>query len=168
MYRNPWIRVTHRDVTNPSGNPGIYGVVHFQNLAIGIVPVDGRGYTWLVGQYRYALGTYSWEIPEGGCPLGTDPLEGAQRELLEETGLRARNWEVLLPEFHVSNSVTDERGMAFLATDLEEGTAQPEETELLQLRQVPLEEAIRMVLEGKIQDLVSVASLLKAKVHLGL
>lgn len=161
VYDNPWIQVTHREVTNPSGNPGIYGVVHFKNLAVGIIPVDEHGNTWLVGQYRYPLDRYSWEIPEGGGPKGADPLASAQRELLEETGLTARRWQKLL-DVDLSNSVSDEEGILFLATDLEQGDAQPEETEQLQVRKLPLREAIGMVLRGEITDSLSVIGLLHA------
>lgn len=157
-YENPWVRVDHSTVINPAGNAGIYGVVHFKNHAVGIVPVDDEGYTWLVGQYRYALGRYSWEIPEGGCPVGTDPLATARRELQEETGLTAGRWEPLL-EFDLSNSVTDETGVAYLATELTPGPAAPEETEDLSLRRLPLREAIAMTLDGRITDALSVLAL---------
>lgn len=160
VYNNPWIRVTHRDVLNPAGKPGIYGVVHFKNLAIGVLPLDEAGNTWLVGQYRYTLERYSWEIPEGGGPLGTDPLEAAQRELLEETGIRARVW-IPLMELHLSNSVTDERGLAYVARELEFGESQPEETEALHVRKVHFSEAVDMVLDGHITDVLSVSAILK-------
>jgi 8-oxo-dGTP pyrophosphatase MutT (NUDIX family) len=158
VYENPWIRVEHREVVNPAGGAGIYGLVRFQNLAIGIVPLDEEEHTWLVGQYRYAIDAYSWEIPEGGCPLGTDPLATARRELEEETGLIAEEWEPLL-DFHVSNSVTDEYGKAFLARRLRPGTFQPEPTEQLRLRRVPLATAIDMTLDGRITDAVSIMAL---------
>lgn len=159
-YENPWIRVEHRDVLNPSGGAGIYGVVHFKNTAIGIVPLDDEGFTWLVGQYRYTLERYSWEIPEGGGTLGTDPLESAQRELLEETGITAHRWTPLL-EMHTSNSVTDEYGVAYVAQDLEFGTAQPEDTEDLMVRRLPFAEAVEMVLRGEITDALSMIAILK-------
>lgn len=159
-YENPWIRVSHRDVLNPTGGPGIYGVVHFKNTAIGIVPLDDEGYTWLVGQYRYTLGRYSWEIPEGGGPLGTSMLESAQRELLEETGITARRWTPLL-EMHLSNSVTDEYGVAYLAQDLSFGESSPEDTEQLHIRRVPFSEALRMVMDGEITDALSMVAILK-------
>ncbi|TNE49820.1 MAG: NUDIX hydrolase [Bacteroidetes bacterium] len=162
VYDNPWIEVTHRDVLNPSGGNGIYGVVRFKHVAVGIVPVDAEGYTWLVGQFRYTLGRYSWEIPEGGAPLNTPPLESAKRELLEETGIQAKKWMQLL-ELHLSNSVTTEYGVAYVAQDLEFHSAQPEETEELQLRRIPLETAFEMVLRGEITDALSVAALLKTK-----
>lgn len=161
VYDNPWIQVTHREVLNPSGGAGIYGIVHFKNVAIGIVPLDTGGFTWLVGQYRYALGRYSWEIPEGGGPVGEPVLESAQRELLEETGIRAQKWTPLL-EMHLSNSVSDEYGVVFLAQELSFGAAQPEETEQLQVRRLPFSEALEMVLGGEITDSLSVAALLKA------
>ncbi len=165
VYDNPWIRVAHHEVINPAGNPGIYGLVHFKNLAIGIVPLDAQRQTWLVGQYRYALNAYSWEIPEGGGPLEIAPLLAAQRELLEETGLQAQRWTPIL-EMHISNSVTDERAIAFVAQELSIGVAQPEETELLQIRQLPFAEAIDMVMNGAITDALSVAALLKTQLLL--
>ncbi|MEZ4993381.1 MAG: NUDIX hydrolase [Saprospiraceae bacterium] len=157
--------MTHREVLNPSGNEGIYGVVHFKNLAIGIVPVDEYGNTWLVGQYRYALDQYSWEIPEGGCPLGTAPLATAQRELLEETGITASRWDTIL-DCHISNSVTDEAGRIYLARELSFGTAQPEETEQLEVRKLSLREAVDMVLRGEITDSLSVMGLLRVQLML--
>jgi len=163
VYDNRWIKVTHREVLTPAGTPGIYGVVHFKNIAIGIVPIDEEGNTWLVGQYRYTLDQYSWEIPEGGCPEGTDPLETAKRELKEETGMQAAHWEQLL-DFHTSNSVTDEYGIAYLAKGLSYGKAEPEETEDLQVKKIPLQEAIEMVMRGEITDSLSVMALLKVRI----
>lgn len=165
VYENPWIAVSHRAVLNPAGNEGIYGVVHFKNLAIGVIPVDEHGNTWLVGQYRYALDLYSWEIPEGGCPLGTSPLEAAKRELLEETGITAAQWEPIL-DCHVSNSVTNEAGKIFLARELSFGTAEPEETEQLEVKKLPLQEAVDMVLRGEITDSLSVMGLLRVRLML--
>lgn len=165
VYENPWIAVTHREVLNPSGGEGIYGVVHFKNLAVGVVPLDDAGNTWLVGQYRYTLNRYSWEIPEGGCPVGTEPLDSAQRELLEETGMTARKWDCILG-FDLSNSVTDETGMAYIARDLSFGEAQPEETEALKVKKVPFSEALEMVYKGEITDSLSIMALLRAKVWL--
>lgn len=158
VYDNAWLRISHREVQTPAGTDGIYGVVHFKNHAVGIVPVDEEGYTWLVGQFRYTLNAYSWEIPEGGCPVGTDTLETAKRELREETGLQAREWTRLL-EFHTSNSVTDEWGVAYLARGLTQGQAAPEDTEELQLRRLPLREAVAMVMDGRITDALSIMAL---------
>jgi 8-oxo-dGTP pyrophosphatase MutT (NUDIX family) len=160
-YDNPWIAVTEHQVRNPAGNPGIYGVVHYKHLAIGILPLDEQLNTWLVGQWRYPLGAYSWEIPEGGGKAGIDPLLSAQRELLEETGLTAQRWEVLL-HLHLSNSVSDEAGVVFLARGLTMGTAMPEETEVLRLRHLPLSEAYQMVQQGEITDTVSIVALQQA------
>ena len=160
VYDNPWIAVTHQEVINPSGGKGIYGLVHFKNVAIGVIPIDDQGFTWLVGQYRYPLGRYSWEIPEGGGPLGQPLLAAAQRELLEETGFTAARWTPLL-ELHLSNSVSDEYGVAFLAQDLTPGTSMPEPTELLALLRLPLLEAIEMVMAGGITDALSMVALLK-------
>ena len=159
-YKNPWIRITHRDVTNPSGGKGIYGVVHFKNVAVGVVPLDGEGYTWLVGQYRYTLEQYSWEIPEGGAPQGSLPLDSAKRELLEETGITALKWTPLL-ELHTSNSVTDEYGVAYIAQDLRFGEAEPEETEDLNVRRLPFSEVVDMVMRGDITDSLSMVAILK-------
>jgi len=159
-YTNPWISVSHREVLNPSGNPGIYGVVHFKNVAVGVVPLDAEGYTWLVGQYRYPLQRYSWEIPEGGGPLGTDSLAAAKRELLEETGITAHRWTPLL-EMHLSNSVTDEYGVAYVAQDLEMGEAEPEDTEQLHIRRLPFAEVVEMVMRGEITDALSMIAILK-------
>lgn len=158
VYDNPWIQVEHNDVLTPGGTDGIYGLVRYKNHAVGIVPVDEHGHTYLVGQYRYALGSYSWEIPEGGCPVGTDVLDTAKRELKEETGLVAREWQQIM-EFHLSNSVSDEWGVAFLARQLVQESPEPEETEELKLRRLPLKEAIRMTLDGRITDALSILAL---------
>jgi ADP-ribose pyrophosphatase YjhB (NUDIX family) len=125
VYDNPWITVRHNEVIRPDGTPGIYGKVHFKNRAIGVLPIDEEGYTYLVGQYRYVLDEYSWEIPEGGGPIDEDPLQAAQRELKEETGLSAQHWQ-LLGRAHLSNSVSDEEALYYLATGLAQGDAEPE------------------------------------------
>lgn len=161
-YQNPWISVREDQVLNPGGGRGIYGVVTMKNKALGIVPVDAQGNTWLVGQYRYPLNEYSWEIPMGGGPVELDILESAQRELREETGLTARRW-TRIARLHTSNSVTDEEGFVYLAEDLEPGQTEPEETEDLRLWKLPLAEAVRMVMDDRITDGVSVAGLLKAE-----
>ena len=147
---------------NPNGNPGIYGVVHFKNLAIAIVPIDDEAYTWLVGQYRYTTESYSWEVPEGGGNFSDTPLVSAQRELEEETGISAKTW-LEIGEIHTSNSVTDERGLIFVAKDLSFGEASPEDTEQLEIRRVHLDEAVEMVLRGEITDGLTQVALLKVK-----
>jgi 8-oxo-dGTP pyrophosphatase MutT (NUDIX family) len=160
-YDNPWITVTEFQVINPSGGRGIYGKVHFKNKAIGIIPVDKELNTWLVGQYRYTLNAWHWEIPEGGGPLKEDPLASAQRELREETGLIAKSWSEII-HLHTSNSVTDEEGHIFLAEDLQEGSSELEATEAdLKVWKLPLKEALDMVLAGKITDSMSVMAILK-------
>jgi 8-oxo-dGTP pyrophosphatase MutT (NUDIX family) len=160
-YENPWISVSHREVLNPSGGKGIYGVVQFKNIAVGVIPLDNEGNTWLVGQYRYTLQQYHWEIPEGGCPMGSDPLLSAQRELLEETGIVADLWTTLL-ELHTSNSVTNEYGVAYIAQKLNFGVAEPEETEQLHVKKMPFSEVVEMVMNGEITDALSMTSILKA------
>ena len=165
MYENPWIRVSHREVLNPSGGQGIYGVVHFKNIAIGIVPLDAENNTWLVGQYRYTLGRYCWEIPEGGCPQGSSMLDAAKRELLEETGISAAEWTPIL-EMHTSNSVTDEYGVAYVARDLSFGAAQPEETELLHVQKLPFQQVVDMVMQGEITDALTIMAVLKTNEYL--
>lgn len=162
IYENPWIQLTEFDVINPGGGTGIYGKVHFKHLAVGVLVLDKQRNTYLVGQYRYTIGDYSWEIPEGGGPVGTDPLDSAKRELLEETGLVAQQWHLLL-EMHLSNSVSDELAILYLATDLTQLEAEPEETEQLQIKKLPFEEAYQMVVDGKIKDSMSVAAIQKTK-----
>lgn len=161
-YQNPWIRVREDQVLNPKGGAGIYGVVSMQNKAIAIIPVDNEGNTWLVGQYRYTLNEYSWEVPMGGGVMGIDPQESAQRELREETGLLATRW-TRIARLHTSNSVTDEEGFVFLAEDLTQSEWEPEETEDLRLWKLPLAQAIELVMDDRITDALSVAGLLKAE-----
>jgi len=162
VYDNPWMQVTHREVINPSGNAGIYGVVHFKNVAIAIVPLDEKNNTWLVGQYRYTLEQFSWEVPEGGGNPGEPVLLAAQRELEEETGITAKSW-IEIGALHPSNSITDERGVVFVAKDLTIGTPNPDDTELLEVRKIPLDEAVEMVLRGEITDALAVSAILKVK-----
>lgn len=167
IYKNPWIHVREDQVINPKGGNGIYGVVSFKNKALGIIPVDAELNTWLVGQYRYALNEYSWEIPMGGGLVERDILESAQRELKEETGFTAAKWTNVC-RLHTSNSVTDEEGFVFLAQELTAGETEFEETEDLQLRQLPLKEAVEMVMRNEITDAISVAGLLKVARLLGI
>lgn len=165
VYDNPWINLTEYDVINPSGGRGIYGKVHFKNLAIGILALDENLNTWLVGQYRFALDQFSWEIPEGGGSIDINPLESAKRELLEETGITARKWQEI-QRMHLSNSVSDELAIIYLAQDLEQGEAQPEETEELYIQYIPFEELYTRVMHGEITDAITVAATLKIKLLL--
>lgn len=168
IYENPWIVVQEDQVLNPSGKPGIYGTVSFKNKALGIVPIDKDGYTWLVGQYRYPLNEYSWEIPMGGGKIeangkdfDTQILEAAQRELLEETGLIAQKW-TRIARIHTSNSVTDEEGFVFLAEELSQTHSSPEETEALAVQKIHLSKALEMVINDEITDAISMIGIMKA------
>lgn len=164
VYDNPWVRLTHEEVITPAGTDGIYGVIHFKSRAIGIIPVDELGFTWLVRQFRYTLNQPLWEIPMGGGKLQEDPLAAAQRELAEETGLRAASWREVM-RLHVSKSVTDEEGVVYLATGLTAGECALEHSEAdLEVLRLPLREAIDWVMEGKITDVISCAGLLKVHV----
>ena len=160
IYENPWIHLTEYKVITPAGTEGIYGKVHFKNIAIGIIAIDKDDNTYLVGQYRFPLDLYSWEIPEGGCPEGTDWLAAAKRELKEETGFEANTWTEIL-KMHVSNSVSDEFAVVYVAEDLTAGEATPEETEDLKVIKMPFQQAVDWVMEGKITDSISVAAILK-------
>ena len=162
LYENPWIAVSEHQVLNPKGKPGIYGVVHFQTRAIGVLPVFADGSTLLVGQFRYPQRIYSWEIPEGGGKLDNAARDDAARELLEETGLVAKRWRDII-RMDLSNSVSDEFAIAYAAWDLEQREAQPEDTEDLALWRLPLAEAYRMARDGEIWDALAVAALLQLR-----
>lgn len=166
IYENPWIKLEQHEVLNPAGNPGVYGKIHFKNRAMAIIPIDQEGNTWLIGQYRYPLEEYSWEIPMGGGPIECDLLESAKRELKEETGLTAEKWTQIM-KIHTSNSVTDEVGYVYLAEDLTQGETEFEETEVLQIKKLPFREVLEMVMKGVITDSLSIAGILKAARILG-
>ena len=160
IWENDWMALLEDEVVNPGGGKNLYGHVHFKNRAVAVIPLDRDNNTWLVGQDRYTLGEWSWELPMGGAPLGEDPLEGARRELQEETGLTAGKWTELM-RLHPSNSITDEIGVVYLAEELSEGVAEPEESERLEIRKLPLDEAVAMVHAGEITDAISAAALLR-------
>lgn len=164
-YENKWVRLVEDRVINPAGNNGIYGVVHFKTHAIAIIPLDENNNTWIVGQYRYPLDSYEWEVVEGGCPEGTSPLETAHRELQEEVGLKAEKMELIL-EMQLSNSTTDEISYTFIARGLSFVGDAPDEDEKLQVKKIPFEELYQMTMRGEIRDGLSVASILKTKMLL--
>jgi 8-oxo-dGTP pyrophosphatase MutT (NUDIX family) len=154
-YENAWITVWHDEVVRPDAAAGVYGVVHFANLAAGVLAIDALDRVLLVGQHRYALEAHSWEIPEGGVPPGESPLDGARRELREETGVEASDWRELA-RVHLSNSVSDELAVLFVVTGLSQGRATPDGTEDLESRWVPFAEVLEMTLDGRITDAMTV------------
>jgi 8-oxo-dGTP pyrophosphatase MutT (NUDIX family) len=162
VYDSPWIGLTKHDVLNPNGNPGTYSVVHFKNLAIGILPLDKDHNTWIVGQYRYPIGEYSWEIPEGGGKRDVPPLDSAKRELLEETGISAGKW-TKVQEMYLSNSASDEFCILYIAQELSFGNSEPEDDEQLEVRKLHFNELYNMVENGEITDSLTVAIVLKTK-----
>ena len=166
VYENPWITVREDQVVHPDGHPGIYGVVQFKNKAVGVLPVDAKGRIWLVGQYRYPIHRYSWEIPEGGGHSDETAEDAARRELREETGLTAGRLE-LISTSHLSNSVSDEAGFIFRATDLEQGASAPEGSERLQVRLVEWSDAWAMVQDGTITDSMTLIALLHEAIRRG-
>ena len=163
VYDNNWIRITHNDVLNPSGNEGIYGVVHFKNKAIGILPLDEDYNTWIVGQHRYPLNEYSWEIPEGGGALDVDPIESAKRELKEEVGIKAEKF-TLIQRMHLSNCVSDEVALLYVAQGLTFHESEPDDDEELVVKKVPFEELYQMVVRGEVTDAMALAAVTSCKV----
>lgn len=160
IYDNSWITVHHDEVLTPGGTDGIYGKVHYKNKAVGIVLLDEELNSWIVGQYRYTIDAYSWEIPEGGCTTQQSPLEAAKRELKEETGISAKKWKELMC-LHTSNSVCDEIAYIFLARELSFGPSEPEDTEELALKKLPFDDLVELVHNGSITDAMSVAAIMK-------
>ncbi len=161
VYRNPWISLREDQVINPSGNPGIYSVIEAR-IATGVVAIDSEDNVILVGQYRYPTEMYSWEIPEGGGEDGESPLDAAKRELLEETGVAAAQWQPLGAEVHLSNCYSSERAYLFLATGLTFGAQNTEETEKIAVKKVPFDEVLKMVDSGEIKDGLSIIAILRA------
>lgn len=160
VYDNPWIQVTEHDVTDPGGNPGLYGVCGVKSVAVGIVPVDAEGHVWLVGQHRFPRDYYSWELPEGGGGRSVPPIDSARRELKEETGLTAATWlEILQTDF--TNAISDEIGFGYLAWDLTVGTPDPDPDEKIEIRRLPFAQVLEMVLDGEIRDGFSQNMLMK-------
>ncbi len=164
-YETPWIAVSHHEILDPSGAQGIYGVVHFKNLAIGIVPLDEELNTWIVGQYRYPIGAYSWEIPEGGGKRDIPPIESAKRELREEVGIEATRWAEIL-RMDLSNSASDEHAIIYVAQGLTFFPPAPDHNEELVQRKLPFEELYAMVKRGEVHDSLTVAAVMKVKLML--
>lgn len=160
IYDNPWMSLVEHQVTNPKGNPGIYSVVHFKNLAICVLPLDEDYNTWLVGQYRFPVNEYSWEIPEGGGPVDADPLDSAKRELMEECGIEAKSW-IKIAECHLSNSGTDEKAIIYVAKHLSFYKSSPEETEVLHVKKIPFAKLLSMVRNNEIMDAPTIIATLK-------
>ena len=160
VYDNAWITLREDRVINPGGGENEYGHVHFKNKAVAIVPLDDENNTWIVGQDRYTLNEYSWEVPMGGSDGDEDPLQTAHRELKEETGLTAATMTALM-RLHTSNSITDEEGFVFIARDLEPGEPQSDEMEVLEVRKLPLTDVVAMIERGEMTDAISVAAILR-------
>ncbi len=163
VFSNPWIKVEDHAVIHPDGSDGEYGVVRLKNRAIGILPVSDDGDVWLVGQHRYPHDKHTWELPEGGGPLEDDPLTSAKRELAEETGLLARQWR-RISDFDLSNSITDESAICYIAWDLVSGDAAPEPSEALTIKKVKFSQLLEMVLHGEISDNLTIIMTLTAHV----
>lgn len=162
-YENPWIKVTEHEVVNPGGVDGIYGEIHFKNIAIGIIPLDEDYNTWIVGQHRFPLDSYSWEIIEGGGKHGIDPIESAKRELVEEAGIVAKEYQ-LIQTMHLSNSVSDEYGLIYIAKGLTFQDAQPDLDEELIVKKIPFNQLYKAVMNGDMTDSLTVAGVLKTKI----
>jgi len=162
---NKWFSVCEDQVIQPDGQPGTYNVVSAGRLATGILPMWLDGTITLVGQYRYPLKEYSWEIPEGGGAFDVDPEVTARRELKEETGIEAGRC-TYLGRIHTSNCFMDEVCHIFLAEDLTQGEATPDPQEVPQTRRLPLKDAVEMASNGKITDAISVVGIFRLMHHL--
>ena len=162
VYETPWMTIHEDRVVQPDGREGTYSYMETR-VATGVVALTPDREVYLVGQYRYPMDAYAWEIIEGGGEAGEDPLETAMRELREEAGLIARDWRPLGGELHLNNLLTTERGYLFLAQDLTDVEVEPDANEKLQLRKIPLAEAIQLVDDGGIQDALSIVALLRTE-----
>jgi 8-oxo-dGTP pyrophosphatase MutT (NUDIX family) len=160
-YENAWVRLREDAVVRPDGREGIYGVVELRP-SVGVVALNAEREIVLVGQWRYPLGRYSWEIPRGGSKPGESNMEAvARRELREEAGVEAQSWE-RLGAMDLNNGVTNDVEHLFLATGLRSGDNHPDPEEELAVRWVPFESAVRMVLSAEITEVCSVAAILMA------
>ena len=165
VYRNPWLTLREDQVIRPDGQEGIYGVIDTR-IATGVCALTPKRELYLVGQYRYPTQCYSWEIVEGGSDPGEDYLDTMKRELREEAGLLAARWTPLGHEIHISNCISSEMCYIYLAEDLTVTDAEPEATEVLQLRKAPLAECLAMVDRGEIVDAVSILGIVLLDRHL--
>ncbi|HQV40251.1 MAG: NUDIX hydrolase [Flavobacteriales bacterium] len=164
-YETPWISVAHHEVIDPGGKQGVYGVIHFKNLAVGVIPLDDEMNTWIVGQYRYPMEAYSWEMPEGGGDRNIPAVESAKRELREEVGLEAERFTEIL-QMDLSNSASDEQAIIFVAQGLTFHAPQPDHDEELKQRKLPFSELYEMVQRGEVRDSLTVAAVLKVQLML--
>lgn len=163
VYQNPWISVREDQVIRPDGRPGIYGVVDIRP-SIGVVALDDQDRIVLVGQWRYALNRYSWEIPRGGSHPGEiDMLTVAQRELAEETGVLAAHWRRLGP-VDICNGVANDVQTLFLATGLTATDRRLDPEEDIAVEWHPFDEAVRMALDGRITEVCSIAAILQVAI----
>jgi 8-oxo-dGTP pyrophosphatase MutT (NUDIX family) len=161
VFENGWFGIDSHTVIRPDGTEAIYSVMRPHGVAVGVLPIEDDGQVHLVGQWRFTLARYSWEMPEGGAGRDEPALECAKRELQEETGLSASHFEKIL-ELDLSNSITDERAVLFLATGLKPGPASPEPTEVLKRRTAHFTEVLARVADGRIRDAMTVAAVLRA------
>ena len=160
LHDNPWFSVDHYAATAPTGAAANYYVQRYKNVATGVIPLHADGTVTLVGQWRFPLADYQWELPEGGAPLHEDPLAGCRRELREEAGLEAADWRLIL-RLQLSNSTSDEVALGWLATGLTPCATAPEATEELAVARVPFGEALAAATAGHMQDAITVALLLR-------
>lgn len=161
FFESPWMKLTRHEATAPTGVRADYMVMRPQNMSVGVLPLHDDGTVTLVGQQRFALANWSWEMPEGGAPFDEDPLEGARRELAEEAGLAAAQWRQAL-KAEMSNSITDERALAWVAWDLTPAPLAPDPTEVIRAARVPFGDLLREIGRGAVRDMFTVATTLRA------
>jgi len=161
LFENPWMRLTRQHAVAPTGHEPDYVVMRPKNISVGVLPLHGDGTVTLVGQQRFALMNWSWEMPEGGAPFDEDPFAGIQRELAEEAGLKAAVWREAY-RAEMANSITDERAIAWLAWDLSPATGDLDPTEVIRIARVPFGDLLREIGRGAIRDMFTLATALRA------
>jgi 8-oxo-dGTP pyrophosphatase MutT (NUDIX family) len=159
-FENDWFVIDEHEAINPAGKPARYDVIRPRRLAVGVVPLEADGSVHLIGQWRFPLKRYSWEIPEGGAEFGEDAESGVRRELAEEAGVSAGRLVKIL-EMDLSNSLTDESCVLFLATDLSPAAGEPDDVEVLRRRTAPFGEVLARIQDGRIRDSLTVAAMLR-------